>query len=326
MNSKLRKLYENPVAYCLDSKLGFLRSIGDHYYNKQTKRYAAIGAANSERKVTVIMTAYNTGDLVADAVRSVLAQSHSNLDLMIIDDASSDDTLSILKEMASSDERIKLFHSPVNHGTYWSKNWCLANAAGEFVAFHDSDDISAPQRLQMQLGAMLDGAGADAVTCRWNRVTPNGDEITIDGSTSRTAIISTMIRREKVVKEAGFFDTVRIAADTEYHMRIAKILGRRRTRNLRHVLYTGLLRDQSLTRGPEGGFNWKEDGNAITRSLSGNRAEYGAAFKKWHAEAQSLYVGFPQSKRPFEVPLSLLEACDDIDMAQVEHISSGGVH
>ncbi len=321
MNRKLRKLYEDPVAYCLDSKLGLVRAVGRYYYNKQTERYSAIGAANSERKITVVMTAYNTGTLVADAIRSVLAQSHANIELMVIDDASSDDTLAVLKKMASEDNRINLFRSPVNHGTYWSKNWCLTHASGEFVAFHDSDDVSDPKRLEMQLGAMLDGAGADAVTCRWNRITPDGDEVIINGSRSRTAMISTMIRREKILNEVGYFDTVRIAADTEYHKRLAKVLGIKRIKNMRHVLYTGLLRDESLTRGSQGGFNWKTEGNMITRSISGKRAAYQVAFENWHAEAQSLYIAFPQLERPFRVPSSLCETCDDVNVSQVEHIT-----
>ncbi len=324
MNSKLRKLYEDPVAYCLDSQHGVLRWLGQRAFQKQTERYTALGAANSHRKITVIMTAYNTGGLVAEAVQSVLAQSHSDLELMVMDDASSDDTLAVLKKLAATDARMRVFHSPVNHGTYWSKNWCLSKADGEFVAFHDSDDVSDPMRLQMQVGAMLDGKrGCDAVTCRWQRVNPEGQLLTIDGAVSRTSVISMMIRREIVLNKVGYFDTVRIAADTEYKMRITKLLGHNRLRNMRHVLYTGLLRDQSLTRGEQGGFEWRTEGLAITRSLSGNRADYMQAFQNWHKSEQPLYVAFPQKSRPFVAPASICGACDDMDVSQVVEVTPG---
>lgn len=323
MKSKLRKLYEDPVAYCLDSQHGLLRWFGQRAFQKQTDQYGALGAANSHRKITVIMTAYNTGGLVTEAVQSVLAQSHSNFELMVIDDASSDDTLAVLQEIAETDARIRVFHSPTNHGTYWSKNWCLSKADGEFVAFHDSDDVSDPLRLQLQLGAMLDGKGSDAVTCRWQRINPEGELLTIDGAISRTSVISLMIRREAVLNRVGYFDTVRIAADTEYKRRITKLLSHKRLRNMRHVLYTGLLRDQSLTRGEQGGFEWRTDGLAITRSLSGNRADYMQAFQNWHTSGQALYVSFPQKVRPFAVSSGICHGCDDMNTSQVVEVTAG---
>jgi glycosyltransferase involved in cell wall biosynthesis len=324
---KLRKLVRDPIAYCLDSKHKFLRTHGQRLFDRQSKRYLAVGAANAHRKITVVMTAYNTSHLVEAAVKSVLAQSHKNFELMVIDDDSSDDTLEVLKSLAATDARVRIFHSPTNHGTYWSKNWCLSQADGEFVAFHDSDDRSEPKRLQSQLGAMLEGAGADAVTCHWRRVDGDGNPLIIDGTTSRMAAISLMIRRQKVIEEAGFFDSVRISADTEFIRRLHIIFGKARVRYTRQILYIGLLRDGSLTRSENSGFIWKADGRSYVRELSGDRAAYHQAFMAFHDQNLTdigvLKIAFPITKRHYATPVGITKGCGDQDTDSVQEIFVG---
>lgn len=317
---KFRKLRRDPIGYCLDSRHAFLRWYGQFLYSRQTQRFERVGAANADKKITVIMTAYNTGHLVDAAVKSVLAQTHQNLELMVIDDASTDDTLSILEKLAENDSRVRVFHSPSNHGTYWSKNWCLAHAETDFVAFHDSDDTSQPKRLQTQLGALL-STGSVAVTCRWNRVDDKGNILTIDGLQERTAAISLMIRRQKVLEDIGHFDCVRISADTEFIRRIHKVFGVKRLFPMRQVLYVGLLRDGSLTREKGGGFNWNIEGHSYTRALSGNREIYHDTFLEWQedtlAKGLSMKLPFPQPERAFSAPETICRNCDDTNIEQV---------
>jgi len=321
---KLRKLHRDPIGYCLDSKHSMLSRLGRWLYTKQTRRFENVGAANAHCKVTVIMTAYNTGHLVEGAVKSVLAQSHQNFELMIIDDASTDNTLDVLKSLAETDARIRVLHSPRNHGTYWSKNWCLQQASSEFVAFHDSDDISDPMRLQMQLGAMISKKLA-ATACRWQRVDTEGNILTIDGLSERMAAISLMIRRKEVVDTIGYFDNVRISADTEFIRRINKVFGVQRLFPMRQVLYTGLLRDDSLTRSTDGGFTWQEKGHSYTRELSGDRQVYHATFVEWQdkqlKEGLPLVIGFPSCVRKFPAPDYICQTCDDMNIEQVQDVT-----
>ena len=322
---KLRKLWRDPIAYCLDSKHAFLRQRGDKLFEAQTARYRETGRKNADKKITVVMTAYNTGHLVVDAVKSVLAQTHENLELMVIDDASTDDTLERLKELAETDRRLRVFHSPNNHGTYWSKNWCLSQADSDYVAFHDSDDLSDPTRLQTQLGAILDKGGAAAVTCRWRRVDAEGNPLVIDGLPSRMAAISLMIDRTKVLRETGYFDSVRISADTEFITRITQVFGKKSIRHMRQILYTGLLRDGSLTTGQNSGFSWKSEGRNYVRALSGDRAEYHQAFHEWHdtniGNEKVLFVEFPQAERKFPAPEGIRLNCDDLNTNAVQEVS-----
>jgi len=312
---KLRKLIRDPIAYCLDSRHGSLRALGDSLFERQTVKYQKVGAENAHRKITIVMTAYNTSHLVKGAIESILAQTHKNFELMVIDDASNDDTLDMLRALAAKDNRIRIFHSPKNHGTYWSKNWCLAKAEGEFVAFHDSDDTSEPLRLQTQLGAIVSGRNIEAVTCRWRRVDDTGIGLIIDGLASRMAAISLMIRRETVLKGTGFFDSVRISADTEFITRLEQVFGKKRLRHMRQILYIGLLREGSLTTDENSGFSWQSSGNSHVRELSGDRAEYHRAFHAWHdgnlGNEKALTMAFPLISRQFPAPAGICLGCDD---------------
>ncbi|NVK42681.1 MAG: glycosyltransferase family 2 protein [Oceanospirillaceae bacterium] len=323
---RMQKLRREPMAYLLDSKHALLKGVGQWLFTRETARFLILGEQAASTKISVIMTAYNTGHLIERAVRSVLAQSHENLELMVIDDASTDDTAKILAALAKEDPRVRVFSSPSNHGTYWSKNWCLAKASGEFVAFHDSDDYSDADRLRVQLGAFMAHPDLKACTCRWRRVNEQGEAQMIDGAAERMAAISLMIKRRDVLEQAGFFDTVRIAADTEFIRRLRHIFGERGVRHLRQCLYTGLLREGSLTTGENSGFAWKQEGNAHKRSVGGDREAYYNAFTDWHAacgrDRAKLSVTFPLRHRPFDVPAAMQKGCNDEDLSQVVELDA----
>ncbi len=325
MYRKIRKLYRDPLAFFLDSDKAPLRAIGERMFTWQTQRFRAFGVRHSDVKISVVMTAYNTGHLVEKAVRSVLAQSHQNLELIVVDDASSDDTVDRLRKISEQDDRVKVFSSPTNHGTYWSKNWGIKHATGDYIATHDSDDTSDPDRLLMQLGAMKSNAAAVACTVRWRRVNDAGDELEIDGKSERMAAISLMFDRKRVLEGTGYYDSVRISADTEFITRLEHVFGKRQLMHLRHHLYTGLLRDESLTRGEGSGFTWHaESGNRFRRALSGDRAAYHQAFHVWHNRPEArhgLRIDFPQANRPFEAAESMIRNCNDQNLEQVQEVS-----
>jgi len=341
VGSAIKKLLRDPMAFCLDSRHARLNRVGSNMLTRERERFLAEGERAADTKISVIMTAYNTGEHIEAAIRSVLAQSHENLELMVIDDASTDDTIVRVRAIAEKDDRLKLFASPMNHGTYWSKNWCLSHAETDFVTFHDSDDISHPDRLRIQLGAMMSTSSLAAVTCRWRRVTEGGGVAVMGNKPSRLAVISLMIRRSLVLGETGYFDSVRIAADTEYLMRLERIYGAKRIKNMRHILYTGLIRDGSLTTTKGGGQLWQAQetnsslrngqtmGAAATppnyeRFLQGSRAAYHEAFLKWHRDvgenSRNLSMPFPLDDRPFPVPEELTTGCDHDDMRSVKQV------
>jgi teichuronic acid biosynthesis glycosyltransferase TuaG len=107
-----------------------------------------------ENLVSIIMPTYNVGELVKDTVGTVLFQTYSNWELLIIDDCSSDNTQSILQDLASHDSRIKCYFSSQNLGAGSSRNIGLSNSNGQYIAFLDSDDLWEPEKLELQINFM----------------------------------------------------------------------------------------------------------------------------------------------------------------------------
>ncbi len=104
-----------------------------------------------EYPVSVILPVYNRQDTVAHAIRSVLAQSGCSVDLIVVDDGSTDGTRDVLEEFGS---RITIIEQP-HAGAYVARNHALSHSRGELVAFIDSDDTWLPDRLAVQLPLML---------------------------------------------------------------------------------------------------------------------------------------------------------------------------
>ena len=104
-------------------------------------------------KVSIISGAYNISGVFAleKAVFSILNQSFSDFEWIILDDGSSDSTWEILSEYAKGDSRIKLLQNEKNMGLAYSLNKCLEVASGEYIARQDMDDYSDPERLKKQV-------------------------------------------------------------------------------------------------------------------------------------------------------------------------------
>lgn len=111
--------------------------------------------------VTVIMPVYNSEQFIRDAIESVLGQTYTNFEFLIIDDASNDRTVSIVKSY--NDPRIHLIEKPQNTGYTLSLNMGLKKAKGRYIARMDSDDISLPKRFEKQV-SFLD-ANPEFILC-----------------------------------------------------------------------------------------------------------------------------------------------------------------
>ena len=102
-----------------------------------------------EPTVTVLMTLHNKGPYVEEAVRSVLASTFTDLELLVVDDASTDDGVAVVKRI--SDPRIRILESAVNTGRPAAANRGYAAARGRYVAVLDADDRMHPERLAKQV-------------------------------------------------------------------------------------------------------------------------------------------------------------------------------
>lgn len=106
--------------------------------------------------VSVIMPTWNSARYVAQSIESVLAQSYSNLELIITDDASTDNTPDILRDYAQRDSRVRIILNETNGGAGRSRNCSIEAARGRYIAFCDSDDRWDPHKLELQLTFMQD--------------------------------------------------------------------------------------------------------------------------------------------------------------------------
>lgn len=124
-----------------------------------------------KEKVSVIMTAYNSELTICEAIDSILNQSYSNLELIIVDDGSTDSTINLIKQYA--DQRIKLFQLKENVGLARALNFGFSKVKGEFIARMDSDDVSTKDRIEIQVkflhgNSEIDLVGSYAYLCDKN--------------------------------------------------------------------------------------------------------------------------------------------------------------
>lgn len=114
--------------------------------------------------VSVITPLFNKGPFVVETIASVLAQTMSNWEMLIVDDGSTDDGVAEVKKFA--DKRLRLFELK-HRGPAAARNFGIAQARGEWIQFLDADDLLEPYHLQQQLDDAQSEPDADIVACGW---------------------------------------------------------------------------------------------------------------------------------------------------------------
>ena len=272
-------------------------------------RYPASGSADGFEPVlagplvSVVMTAHDAAAYVETAVRSILDQSYRNLELVVVDDASTDATPDILEMLERRDPRLRAIVKTGNDGTYVAKNLGLLQARGAYVALQDADDWSHPDRLAKSVAVLEARPDVVGLTTDWLRMTSDGEVVVkAGGQIAHVCCISLVFRREPVLRRVGFFDSVRIEADMEYIRRMGLAFGPGAVLRLRWPLLFGRSRSDSLTASEE--FGLTRTGYTEPRRL------YQAAYKAWHARiaagASSPLLPFPLAERPFTAPAIML--------------------
>ncbi|PTX95629.1 glycosyltransferase [Opitutus sp. ER46] len=144
--------------------------------------------------VSVIMLNWNHGPWLVEAVRSVLAQSFTDLELIVIDNGSTDGSVDQLQR-AVTDPRLRLFTEPVNRGISTGINLAIAHATASWIALTDGDDRSHPLRLELQLKALAADRSLDAIAT---------DAETIDQAGTVTGRIDSTHSPEAIRGQAPF--------------------------------------------------------------------------------------------------------------------------
>ncbi|MCL1849713.1 MAG: glycosyltransferase [Clostridiales bacterium] len=110
--------------------------------------------------ISVVMPAYNAQDTISAAVRSVLAQTFTDFELILVEDCSEDGTYALCQAFAEEDKRIRLYRNSENKGVAYSRNRGVEAAGSQWIAFLDSDDMWRREKLERQL-RFIEESGAD---------------------------------------------------------------------------------------------------------------------------------------------------------------------
>ncbi len=204
--------------------------------------------------VTIGLTTYNAIDTVERALASALAQTWRPIEIVAVDDCSTDGTRELLDGLASVHPELRVFGNPTNGGVAVSRNCILRQARGEFVAFFDDDDESQPHRVAAQLARITDyerrfaqGAPVVCHTARRRvygpglerieptmgqtegRKAPNGSAVTdrvllgapLEDGYGANPTCSQMARLSTYLCVDGFDDRLRRGEDTDFTIRLA---------------------------------------------------------------------------------------------------------
>lgn len=129
--------------------------------------------------VSVIMPAYNAERFVEEAIRSVMAQTVTDWELLVLDDGSKDATAQIAQSLAAEDSRIRILPNEANMGVAKTRNRGFDLCRGQYVALLDSDDVWLPEKLEKQL-ALAEQTGADIIYCSYGIMDELGKRICDD--------------------------------------------------------------------------------------------------------------------------------------------------
>ena len=131
---------------------------------------------DSKALVSFIMSTYNSEDTVSKSIESMLNQTYENIEILIVDDSSNDNTYNICENYSRTNENIFLFRNNKNIGLTKSLNKLLKHSKGTYIARQDADDTSMPERIQKQFEFIksnkLDGCAARSNIIGHRRVIP----------------------------------------------------------------------------------------------------------------------------------------------------------
>ena len=255
-------------------------------------------------RVTVIVPVFNAADTITMALGSLTQQTWTNLEIIVVDDCSTDSTFDIVQALARRDTRIVPVRHERNLGVYSARNTGLKVATGDLVTTHDSDDWSHPQKIASQVAAMQENPNLVGSRSHWARATRSLIFVNswLPGDPFVVPNFSSFMFTQELLDAAGRWDRVRISADAELIDRCTAIFGRERfTDILPHApLSFSLWEADTLTRSPE---------TNIRTVLYGVRRDYADAARWWHrqlGDKGSLRLDPADERRPFAAPVRML--------------------
>ena len=188
-----------------------------------------------KEKVSVIIPTYNRETTILRAVQSVLDQTYSNLEVLVIDDGSTDGTAEIVNGIV--DERVKYIVLEKNGGPSNARNVGVQMAEGEWIAFQDSDDCWHKDKLEAQMAYAGEHPEYAMIYCMYNAILESGEQIIVppkpwinpmEGNMVKTLLQRNMIgaptvvaKRDAFLKINGFDTSYKALEDWDFAIRFA---------------------------------------------------------------------------------------------------------
>lgn len=230
--------------------------------------------------VTVIVPMFNAEASIEHALRSLTSQTWRRLEILVVDDASNDE--SVARALSVDDSRIRVLVQPANQGTYVARNRGLAEATGDFITVHDADDWCHPERIERQVVHLIEHCELVGTTSTLVRAT--GDLVFTRRDLTHSQVLgvntASLLVRTEVARSVGGWDSVRAGADSEFVDRLRMLYGARSVEQIltSAPLTIALRSSTTLT-------SSSTTGLASQLAATGARNLYRAAYSHWHATA-----------------------------------------
>ncbi|PYE32835.1 glycosyltransferase involved in cell wall biosynthesis [Idiomarina fontislapidosi] len=268
-------------------------------------------------KVSVIVPCYNCADTLETAVMSLCRQRWHRLQIILVDDASTDATFEVMTHLAQRDKRIAVLQLTANEGPYGARNAGLGIAKGQLITTHDSDDWSHPDKIACQVEDLLRHPGVMANRTAWVRADNdlNFSRWRPESSWIYPNVSSLMFRRA-VFKRLGYWDTVKADGDTEFYNRVIAEFGAHAVREVMPAvpLALGRVDTRSLTQAKP---------THVSSMLAGVRNHYQRAATHWHQSTRSRYLMRYPQQRAFLAPLTLCRGTPAAQLANaLDHLQT----
>lgn len=250
-----------------------------------------------EKLVSIVIPVYNRSDTICDSVRSVLNQTYKNLEVIVVDDCSTEDISG--KVNGIGDSRIKYYRNEKNMGANYSRNQGILHAEGEYVGFQDSADIWVNDKLEKQMAVFHEDKDIDVVYCETEFVKQDGSSRIVPDKNKDdkdrnediyktllyTNIIDTpsLVIKRKCFMETGMFDNeMPRLQEWELCLRLAKS---HRFKCVNEVLSKGVYRKDSIST------SWKKLITASALLIKKHREE----MDKEHSTLRNIMKFFRES-------------------------------
>ena len=252
-------------------------------------------------KVSIIVPVFNAEKVISTSINSLLNQSWKNIEIIAVDDASTDNSYTELKRLFGGIERVRVIKNNKNKGAYATRNLGMSLANGDFLTVMDADDWAHPQKIEKQVIPLLFNRSLKGTVSHWVRCTENLKFSRLRAGNSWVhRNVSSLLVRKHVFAALGGWDEVKVNADTEFYERCLAKFGQAAIKEVMPdvPLSFGRTHASSLTQNAE---------THLVTQYGGVRKQYMDCARAWHKNSPGLKL-LRDKQRPFPVPPSILLA------------------